>query len=175
MTHRRTPAASDSVVAVKQSGGLLVEKSQSHDVLLTIQGKGAGDGTLKVPAEKPAKDGKGPTQAQADLSFSLAIPAGGARELLVKLPSPLVSGKDRDKLLALDYAAARAATIKFWSDYLRTGPNSASRKRRSTNCSVRVSGAPCACRGGTEERGPACKSTCPTPISPTISAARLGP
>ena len=123
MTHRRTLADADKLglVAVRQGGGLLVEKSRSQDVLLAIQGSGAGDGTLKGLAEKPAKAGQGPAQVVADLGFSLAIPAGGARELVVKLPSPSVSAHDRDKLLALDYAAARAATIKFWSDYLARG------------------------------------------------------
>ena len=29
--------------------------------------------------------------------------------------------QDRDKLLALDYAATRAETIKFWSDYVARG------------------------------------------------------
>ena len=41
MTHRRTLADADKLglVAVRQGGGLLVEKSRSQDVLLAIHGK----------------------------------------------------------------------------------------------------------------------------------------
>jgi hypothetical protein len=41
--------------------------------------------------------------------------------LVVKLPSPPVPAAGSEEFLAIDYAAARAATIKFWSDYLADG------------------------------------------------------
>ena len=55
------------------------------------------------------------------LPVKVDLPASGSAELVVKLPSPLVAANDRARLLAIDAAAARAETLKFWSDYLARG------------------------------------------------------
>ncbi len=125
MAHSRALAASDetTVVAKTQPDSLLVTKSDSSGVLLTIQGPDAANGTLKVRPEKltVVQDNKKSPQVVAELQFPLTIPLGGLREFIVKLPSPVVTPQDQDKLLALDYTAARAETIKFWSDYVARG------------------------------------------------------
>ncbi|MFO1497746.1 MAG: hypothetical protein U1G07_05020 [Verrucomicrobiota bacterium] len=52
---------------------------------------------------------------------AVTLPANGRRELTVGLPSPLVPPDRRPHLLALEYGASRAATIRFWEDYLAAG------------------------------------------------------
>ena len=54
-------------------------------------------------------------------TVTLDLPAHGVGEFIVKLPSPIVPAKDREQFLALDYAASRVATVKFWNDYLAKG------------------------------------------------------
>jgi hypothetical protein len=53
---------------------------------------------------------------QATIRLALDLPARGAMEFVVKLPSP-AAGRDVQPALArLAYDAARAGTLKFWSD-----------------------------------------------------------
>ena len=46
---------------------------------------------------------------------------GEARDMLVKLPSPTVPAAELDQLVAMDYANARAATVKYWEGWLAQG------------------------------------------------------
>ncbi len=55
------------------------------------------------------------------IELAVALPANGTREFIVKLPSPAIPRAESAKLLALNYAASRAATMKFWNDYLAQG------------------------------------------------------
>ena len=55
------------------------------------------------------------------ITVTLHLPANGARDFIVKLPSPVVPLKDREQFLALNYAASRVTTVKFWNDYLAKG------------------------------------------------------
>ena len=41
------------------------------------------------------------------------LPAGETRDILVKLPSPIVPATEVAELAALDFAKARAATVKY--------------------------------------------------------------
>ena len=54
-------------------------------------------------------------------TITLDLPAHGAREFIVKLASPVVTRVNRGPFLAPDYATSRAATVKFWNDYLARG------------------------------------------------------
>jgi hypothetical protein len=56
-----------------------------------------------------------------DVHLTVDLPAGGSREFFVKLPSPMVEGDDALKLAGLEYGSTRAATIRFWSDYVARG------------------------------------------------------
>ncbi len=56
---------------------------------------------------------------QASLQVPLA--ARDTREFVVKLPSPLAGGDAADRLAALDYGAARAATLAFWAQWVARG------------------------------------------------------
>ena len=83
------------------------EVDPSRGILLALQGEG-----LTVESRRSV-GGVWKTNAAA-IRFDL--PAGGAREFIIKLPSPRVAPERRDGLLGLNYAAARQATLKFWSD-----------------------------------------------------------
>ena len=112
MTHRRELGVrgKPALTIQKQPGSVWIEENVAHRVLLAVQGADVAGCTFQQPNDK---DGV--------LSVPLAIPAGAARQLVVKLPSPVVGLQDREKLLALDYVAAREATLKFWSDYVARG------------------------------------------------------
>ena len=60
-------------------------------------------------------------EAATDVFLSFDLPANGSRELIVKLPSPIVDSAQADILAALNFSEARAATLKFWGDYLARG------------------------------------------------------
>ena len=56
-----------------------------------------------------------------DVTLSLSLAAGATREFIVKLPSPALAPAEQSLLARLGYANARAATLRFWSDYLERG------------------------------------------------------
>ncbi len=49
------------------------------------------------------------------------LAAGETRSLWVKLPSPTVPAAELDALAALDYAKARASTVRYWEGWLAQG------------------------------------------------------
>ena len=60
-------------------------------------------------------------QKRVNAAIALNLPANGSQEFVVKLPSPMTELQDQEKLLAINYETARAATLKFWSDYIARG------------------------------------------------------
>ena len=110
--------------------------------------------TPETDPKKQAEAAKRPWTAIAEAKLRLELPPKGSQAILVKLPSPVVLPKDRAKLLALDYAAARAETLKFWGDYVARGRSSMCPRKRSTICSAPAFGTPSACRGATAVRSP---------------------
>ena len=128
MTHRREFPAGTEMVMVAKDG--VIEESASGHVLFSIQGAGAEQCVLESRVEKPvpetdpkkrAEAAKRPWTAVAEATLQLKLPAEGSQTLVVKLPSPVVLRNDLANLLSLDYAAARAGTLKFWGDYLARG------------------------------------------------------
>ena len=61
------------------------------------------------------------TDKSVTAAIVLNVPATGAKEIVLKLPSPLVEAGDRATLAGLDYAAARTTTLRFWEDYVARG------------------------------------------------------
>jgi len=113
VTHlREMPAATATVVARTNGNVLLWEESAAGHVLLAVEGGGLALQTNSVRGSKWQTN---------QIALALTLPANGAREFIVKLPSPLVAPADLKAFLALDYAASRQATLKFWSDYLARG------------------------------------------------------
>ena len=96
-----------NLLSLREEAGSFV-LGDSTNTLLAVQGTG-----LAVRSEAQSKT--------STITVTLDLPAHGAREFIVKLPSPVVTAKDREQFLALDYAASRMATVKFWNDYLAKG------------------------------------------------------
>ncbi len=128
MTNRREFPAGTEIALVSKDG--VIEEIASGRVLFSIQGPGAQQCVLdsRVEKAKPetdpkkqAKAAKRPWTAIAEAKLQIELPSQGSQAILLKLPSPVVLPKDRAKLLALDYAAARAGTLKFWGDYVARG------------------------------------------------------
>jgi len=116
MTHeRQLPQYADKTIGFAREGSAFVLKMPSTNaVLLAIEG-----------LDEPLLHGtRGPGQnrpTRLDATASVNLPARGTARFVVKLPSPTVSAKDVHTLAAIDYTAAREATLKFWSDYVERG------------------------------------------------------
>ncbi|NLF07434.1 MAG: hypothetical protein GX594_05575, partial [Pirellulaceae bacterium] len=128
MRHRRAFDAADrfDLDAAKAADALWIERNDNRGVLLAVQGRDAAGGIFERQAEKPSRDRPIPETkelpwAAGVVRVPIVLQPGETREVIIKLPSPVVAEKDRAKLLALDYATARKATIEFWSDYLARG------------------------------------------------------
>ena len=116
MTHaRKLPSdATSEPVAEKRGDAFLVRNGGRRDILFSIEGiEGKVDLGRLSDFQKEMK--------RLDATVSVTLPANGPREWVVKLPSPVVERRDQEKLLALDYATARKATLDFWTDYLSRG------------------------------------------------------
>ncbi len=55
------------------------------------------------------------------ISLTLNLPPRGSREMILKLPSPVVAGEDLETLLRMDYGTSRRQTLSFWSAWLGKG------------------------------------------------------
>ncbi len=125
MTHRREhPAVADFPLAIAQGPeGVVLEDSRSQGALVSLQADGPGEIALEVRSEAPAADAKkkGNPAKVARLKFAIELPSRGTREVVVKLPSPVVIAAERGALMELDYGATRDATLRFWSDYVARG------------------------------------------------------
>lgn len=97
-----------SVPTLQEDSGVFLLETQAESCL-AVRGT-----DLRVQVESAGSEKK-----RVWLTFSL--PANGRREISVNLPSPTVPRTQRSQFLALEYASARAATIRFWEDYLARG------------------------------------------------------
>jgi hypothetical protein len=70
------------------------------------------------PAPPASADAKDP-RLEFDCVGELA--AGGTRSIVLKLASPVVAAEAATALAALDFARSRAATVKYWEDWLARG------------------------------------------------------
>jgi hypothetical protein len=116
MSHRREfqNYASREVEAERQADATVIREAAYHRILFSIQGA----------ADRLQWNGIKDYQRElrrVNVTLSLKLPPNGSQEFLVKLPSPMAESKDRDTLLGIDYETARAATLKFWSDYVARG------------------------------------------------------
>jgi hypothetical protein len=125
-THlRKMDAASVKALRVERLGGAqggvgsgsIVVDDARHEALLALQGADAGIGAIEWSGVTDYQD----KLARVTGTFPIALAARASTRFLVKLPSPVVTDGDRRTLLALDYAAARQATLKFWNDALSRG------------------------------------------------------
>ncbi|MGC4052370.1 MAG: hypothetical protein QM757_23815 [Paludibaculum sp.] len=117
LSHRRTmPGGLSSIFDVEQSGARTVVRNRSFgQTLLEIDG---GGGRAVWSGVQDYDDQK---MRRVNVSIPLEIPANGTRELVVKLPSPMVDDAGAALLSRLDYDQARDATLKFWSAWIDKG------------------------------------------------------
>jgi hypothetical protein len=121
VNHQRDLPESVQLKLAADSGrdAFLFENRPTHDVLFAIEGTGLKIGEMRESSSGDKdKKSKGRTW-QVEVLFDLA--ANGSREIVVKLPSPIVGSEDRAKLTGLSYAQARSQTLAFWKDYLKRG------------------------------------------------------
>jgi hypothetical protein len=95
-------------------GHWCVADRESGGVWLVIE---PGDGLTVQPGREIADD-KNP-RVEFELAGTLA--AGQTREAVLKLLSPAAPPDARAALAALDFTAERAATLKYWEDWLAQG------------------------------------------------------
>jgi hypothetical protein len=113
MTLQREPGATGGEVSVQSRGDVLIcEETSARGVVLALQGTDLMLLSDRMEGTKPKI---------LALTVAVSVPAGGSREFVIKLPSPLVPASERDRLLKLDYAPARAATLRYWADLLARG------------------------------------------------------
>jgi hypothetical protein len=104
----------ENVELEQRKGEFLLEDSGRRQVLLSVRG---ADG---VPAWSGVKDYQDKMR-RAKVTVFLEVPANGSREIIVKLPSQVVSQGHVAILTALDYAAARNTTARLWQQWLDRG------------------------------------------------------
>jgi hypothetical protein len=116
MAHRRQfPKSADSPILTEQRGdAVLFEDAARRQVLFAVQG--AGNDLAWGGVRDYQKEMK-----RVNATAWMALAARGTREFVVKLPSPMASPEEAATLTALDYRAARAATLKFWGGWVERG------------------------------------------------------
>ncbi len=116
MAHRRQfPSHVNSTIEMERQGNTaLFREAGYRRALLSVE---APEGELYWSGTRDYQR----EQKRIDATLILNLPAKGSREFVVKLPSPPVEPEDTAKLTGLDFAAARASTLKFWSGYVARG------------------------------------------------------
>ena len=92
----------------------LLSDAAFHQVLFAIEG-------LDQEVEWSGTHDYEREEKRVNATCILNLPANGSREFVVKLPSPVVNPGDRSKLGAIDYDAARRATLEFWTNWVSRG------------------------------------------------------
>ncbi|HYM05071.1 MAG TPA: hypothetical protein VEU11_00785 [Terriglobales bacterium] len=116
MSHRRQfPAFVNSSVILERDGkAQLLSDAAFHNVLFAIEG-------LDQEVEWSGTHDYQREEKRVTATGILSLPANGSREFVVELPSPMVNAGDRSTLEAIDYEAARRATLAFWSGWENRG------------------------------------------------------
>jgi hypothetical protein len=116
MSHRRLfpSGLNTGFIAETNGASILFRDGAYHQVVLDVQGA-----DLKV--EWSGVHDTQREEKRLNATVFVDLPAGGSREFVVKLPSPMVPAEDAVKLQAIDYESARTATLNFWSGYIERG------------------------------------------------------
>jgi hypothetical protein len=117
LSHRRTlSSASSTALEVEQTGHTITATNSSFgQTLLEVDG---GDGEA---AWSGVRDYDNTGMKRLNVTVGVEVPAQGSRDLIVKLPSPMLDKAGAAKLRSIDYDAARAATVRFWTEWLERG------------------------------------------------------
>ncbi len=117
LSHRRAMASGlSSEFDVEQAGGRTIVRNHSFgETLLEIDGGGG------AVVWSGVQDYDNQHMKRVNLTVPLDVPAQGARELVVKLPSPMVDAAGAAVLAKLDYTRARTETLRFWTGWVEKG------------------------------------------------------
>lgn len=120
--HRRLLPDSSEVRLARENGVWVLQEATRGETLLSLQGAGGEVSLTDIPEKTPAKPERADARwRKSELAIAVDLPARGSRQLLLKVPSPVVNGQEQRILAALDYQAAREHTLVFWGDYLDQG------------------------------------------------------
>ncbi len=114
LNHTRKLSPEADLVMDRQGGRISVVDTVGKRALFTVEDV-TGSAALS-----PAVDVEGGMR-RVGVTITVELRANESQELVVKLPSPVVDSDGRAILAALDYEAARTATLKFWGDYEASG------------------------------------------------------
>jgi hypothetical protein len=114
LNHARNLAPDAEVQAIRRAKEHTIRDSAGKQIFFSLEEE-TGPVTCSKPANGPDK------MARVNVSISLELPANESKEFVVKLPSPVLSDSEQAALSELDYATARGAAVKFWSDYEKQG------------------------------------------------------
>ena len=115
LLQRRLLKPSESAITAERNDRILqFLDTKQRNILLTVEGElGGASWHGTVDYQKQMK--------RADATLFLDLPAGASRDVVIKLPSPMLPGADAGRLSAIDFDAAKKASIKFWTDYADAG------------------------------------------------------
>jgi hypothetical protein len=114
LNHRRKLPSDAGFRVSCHNGTFFVENTLDGRVLFAVTD------VTGQPACASVSDYQGEMK-RVNVTALVDLPPHESRELVVKLPSPMVEQQGRATLAGLDYNAARAAALTFWGDYESRG------------------------------------------------------
>ncbi|MBN1818011.1 MAG: hypothetical protein JW828_11680 [Sedimentisphaerales bacterium] len=108
----REHVTGQSDTAIRTKDLIWTLEDSSEQILLCVEGANLSFVPDTIGPDKPGV---------VRTTIKARLEGKGQSEFVVKLPSPAVGAEHRETFLKLDYAVVRAATHKFWSDYLAAG------------------------------------------------------
>lgn len=116
LNHRRRlpPYASTESVLERRGSQAVLRAGAHRQALIAVDG-------LTGEAEWSGTRDYQRDLTRIDVTAFVDLPANGTRELVVKLPSPVVPPGKIGVLESLDYVETRQATLKFWGDVVARG------------------------------------------------------
>lgn len=116
-SHRRAfPAGLNAEFDVEHTASRTTIRNRGFgQTLLAVEG---GDGP---PLWSGVRDYDNTGMRRVNVTLPLDVPAKGVRELVVKLPSPMLDATQAAALSNLDYDTARTGTLQFWTTWVERG------------------------------------------------------
>ena len=116
MTHRRefAPFINSTVIAEREGNSVVFFDNAHRRALLRIEG--VEHGFEWHGAREFQRKSK-----RIDATVFADLPARGSRDIVIKLPSALAGARELATLKAINFDAARATTLDYWSGYVARG------------------------------------------------------
>lgn len=117
LNHRRASSSvGNAALEVEQTGHTITGKNSGFgQTLIEVDG---GDGEAVWSG---VRDYDNSGMQRLNITVPVDLPAQGIRDLIVKLPSPVLDAPGAVRLAGIDYDRARAATLRFWTGWIERG------------------------------------------------------